>query len=285
MATLPRVPTGNNKQYTLDAQAAQEANTLTLNESVAGVVRAPGYCVVDRVDGNNTRTPTKREYKMFTGVSGAQLTGVTNSDGTDQIHAVGAIVEFVPDVDYEQDWYDWATLEHTPNGVHASLPSLTLVNTNALSVGSLVSANTVFANQVNASNLSVGIVRVGTLLNVSGASVVGLSTSGAFRPMFQVPGGLASQTNIGGLVPVDGSYTISFANAFIQTPASVASVSVLIKSNLNTVIGVIAIPAGATFASSASFSTTALTAPGNLTIDINSTASLAADLSVLVRAV
>lgn len=283
-----RVPTQNSLSYTLDAQLAAGANSLTLNQSVDGVIRAPGVGWVDRIDTSGGLTPTKREYFTFTGVSGAQLTGLSRglAGSTDQVHAVGAIVEFGPDVLYEQNTYDYLTLEHTTDGVHASLPSLTQIRSLNGIFASTASAQLVNTrNLVVASQASIAQLNVGTLFSVSGASVVGLSTSGAFRPFFQVPGGLSSLTNIGGLIPVDGSYTISNLNAFVQTPSSVASVSILLKKNLGTTIGVICIPAGATFASSASISTAALVASDNLGIDINSTASLAADLSLLVRAV
>jgi hypothetical protein len=106
MGAVYRVPTQNNQQYTLDTQYTSGGSSLTLNQSVTGVVQAPGVCVVDRVDSSGTKTPTKRTYYAFTGVSGAQLTGLTTVDGTDQNHAVGAIVEFVADVDTINSYYD-----------------------------------------------------------------------------------------------------------------------------------------------------------------------------------
>lgn len=125
----PRVPTENATQYTLDSQLSAGGGTITLNQSVTGLVQSPGRCVIDRVDSAGNKTPTKREYKYFTGVSGATLTGVTNDDGTDQVHAVGAIVEFVPTVGDEEDKYTVFTTEHTAAGVHA-LDSLTAKTTN-----------------------------------------------------------------------------------------------------------------------------------------------------------
>ena len=100
MATLPRVPTNNATQYTLDSQLSAGGVTATLNQDVSSVVRAPGFFVIDRVDSSGNATSTKREYIKFTGVSSADLTTLTRglAGSTDQVHAVGAIVEFVPDV-------------------------------------------------------------------------------------------------------------------------------------------------------------------------------------------
>lgn len=118
MAALPRVPTNNFLSYTLDAQIAAGGNVITLNQSVAGVIVAPGYCVIDRIDTAGNKTPTKREVKKFTGVSGATLTGVTSVDGTDQVHAVGAVVEMTHTVNHEEDLYDTLKVEHNDDGTH-----------------------------------------------------------------------------------------------------------------------------------------------------------------------
>lgn len=106
MAAILQVPTSNSLSYTLDAGYTSGGTTLTLSSSVAGVVQYPGICVVDKQDTSGTPTPSKRTYYKFTGVSGAQLTGVTLADGTDQDHSVGAIVEFVPDVKWAQSLSD-----------------------------------------------------------------------------------------------------------------------------------------------------------------------------------
>lgn len=103
---LLQVPTSNNQQYTLSSGYTAGGATLVLSQSVSGIVQSPGICVVDRIDTNNSLTPTKRTYYKFTGVSSATLTGVSAVDGTDQNHSVGAVVEFVPDVKWAQSVYD-----------------------------------------------------------------------------------------------------------------------------------------------------------------------------------
>lgn len=106
MPTSIKYPTSVNcTQKTLDsALLAGVTASVTLN-SVTGIQNKAGVFVVDRVDANGTATPSKREYIAFTGVSGLTLTNLTrNADGggSDQDHAVGAIVEFVSDVLQEQ---------------------------------------------------------------------------------------------------------------------------------------------------------------------------------------
>lgn len=99
-------PDQNSIQKQLDATLTAGATSLTLNEDISALLSKvsatnPIELVVDRVDSNGNVTPTKREYLTATTVSGAVLSGLTrNADGSgsDQEHAVGAIVEFVPGV-------------------------------------------------------------------------------------------------------------------------------------------------------------------------------------------
>lgn len=109
MAPIYKVPLSNNSQYTLDTQYTAGGTSLVLNTNVASVVQAPGTCVVDRVDSSGNKTPSKRTYYTFTGVSTTTLTGLAVADGTDQAHAVGAVVEFVPDITWAQSIYNGLT--------------------------------------------------------------------------------------------------------------------------------------------------------------------------------
>lgn len=98
-------PSQNAVQKTLGAALLSGITaTATLN-NVTGVQNKSGVFVVDRVDTNGTETPNKREYIGYAGTSGSTLvTLVRNIDGsgTDQDHAIGAIVEFIPDVVWAQ---------------------------------------------------------------------------------------------------------------------------------------------------------------------------------------
>lgn len=305
MARLYQVPIQNALQYTLDTGYTSGGGTLTLNSSLTGIIQAPGVCVVDRIDSSGNLTATKRDYFTFTGVSGAQLTGCVGglAGSTNQDHSVGAIVEFIPDITWGQAVYDVITQEHSVMGQHMSLPSLSQVRTQNLSIlsaasgidGSFINfygASTATINMVNtrtlavASQASILSLNVSGMISASGASVVGFPSTGGtggLNALFQVPGALASYGNVGGLIPIPVAFTAGFMQAFVQTPASLASVSATLLKN-NAVVGVVAVLAGATFASSASFSTTTLTAGDELRLNINSTASSAYDLSVMLRA-
>lgn len=179
MVSLYLPPTQNSVQYTLDAQYTAGANTLTLNCTLTGIIEAPGVCVIDRVDTSGNKTPTKRDYFTFTGVSGVQLTGVSGgkAGSTNQDHAVGAVVEFIPDVVQAQAVYDVFTTEHTINGVHASLPSLTYIQTK---------------NLLAASQASLTTVDVALRFSASGASITGFYPSGASGLFYQSQGPTAA---------------------------------------------------------------------------------------------
>lgn len=196
MAELLNVPTQNSIQYTLDSQlSAGATSSLTLNQSVSGVVQAPGVCVIDRIDSSGNVTASKREYIKFSGVSGSQLTGLTRAQGgsSDQVHSVGAIVEFIPDVVWAQSVYDTITTEHSVGGVHASLPSLVQIRTGSIQALSTASIN---------------LLNIGARFSASGASIVGFYPSGAsgtflqslgdgVRPVFGTPiANLASGSSI-----------------------------------------------------------------------------------------
>jgi hypothetical protein len=261
MATYPRVPTGNNKQYTLDAQISAGATSLTLNQTVAGVVRAPGYLVIDRIDSSGNVTATKREYKYFTGVSGANLTGLSSSDGTDQVHAVGAIVEFVSNVGDENDKYSVFTTEHSDLGQHGSLPSLSYAR-----VGNLVGLSQASLNTLNLTNL---IASNG--LNASGASISGVD---AIRPTWVFSTLSGASTGIGAPVSMPASGTIRFVSVALQSPVSGASLILDVNKNNTSIFDTgtrISILGGGTFASTASIATKIFSAGNFMSVDQDTT--------------
>ena len=102
-------PTSDNfVQKTLGAALLAGATTVTLNNTT-NIPNLPGAFIVDRIDTNDVETPNKREVITYTGVSGSTLTGLTrNADGSgsDQDHAINAIVEFGPDILWAQSIYD-----------------------------------------------------------------------------------------------------------------------------------------------------------------------------------
>lgn len=261
MATqIPRVPTQNALQYTLDSGISAGATSLTLNSSVAGIIRAPGYIVIDRVDSAGNKTPTTREYFKFTGVSGANLTGLTGglAGSTQQTHNVGAIVELVPDVLYEQDWYASATTDHDTNFVHVSLASLTQV----------VSQN----------------ITVSSVLNASGATHQGVLST---VPVFTYVGNLSAATGIGTPLMMPRSGTINFITAAVRVAPNSASLQINILKNGTGIVGTLYpfMLSGTTFVSTASIATQTFVAGDVFTV-INQTAASANgnDLTVMFHA-
>lgn len=252
---LYRVPTQNNAQYTLDSQLAAGGTTLTLNQSVAGIVQAPGVCVIDRVDSSGSKTPSKREYISFTGVSGADLTGLSRglAGSTDQVHAVSAIVEFVPDVVQEEAKYVWSVKEHDTTGVHASLVSLTVAKTLTLVV---------------ASAASVSQLAVNTIFNASGASLLAMP----IRPVWAFNGASAATTSIGGPVDMPEAGTIDYVSITLNGPVSGASLLFDLNKNFGSMFDAGTRPTilgGGTFVSTASLAVKTFARGDQLSVDLD----------------
>lgn len=205
---LLKTPTQNNLQYQLDAQYTSGGTTLTLSQSVAGVVQAPGICVVDRIDTNGSLTPTKRTYYKFTGVSGAQLSGISLADGTDQTHAVGAIVEFVPDVIWAGSIYDGLSqLIDVSTGTLDTTKVVNLSTAQTLTNKTLASP-TVVEDMYSLGNLTGAI----TLDSANGINQFGTLT-GSVTITLTTPTSNKKRRTTYFLATGAGSYTISFSTS------------------------------------------------------------------------
>lgn len=108
MGALYSVPTADFVQKTLNADLLQGATASATFNNVTSIPNLAGIMIVDRVDANGTETPTKTEVISYAGTSGSTVvTLVRGLAGTsDQDHAVGAIVEFGPDIVWAQSIYD-----------------------------------------------------------------------------------------------------------------------------------------------------------------------------------
>lgn len=94
-------PTQNGLQKSLDATLSQGATSSATLNNVTGIQNKAGVFVVNRINSAGTELDTSvREYISFTGVSGSTVTTLTRglAGSSDQEHAVGSVVEFVPDV-------------------------------------------------------------------------------------------------------------------------------------------------------------------------------------------
>lgn len=165
MAKLYYPPSQNAVQKTLGAQLLAGVTAAATLNNIVGIQNKAGIFVVDRVDSNGTETPTKREYISFSGTSGSTVTTlVRNVDGsgTDQDHAIGAIVEFIPDV-------VWA------ESINTALGNLVDVSTLAVDTTKVVTpsgAQTLTAKTYSIPNLAVGSDAQGDMyVRSSGASL------------------------------------------------------------------------------------------------------------------
>lgn len=105
MSGLYYPPTRNALQKTLDAQLDTGVTASATLNNTTGIQNKAGVCVIDRIDSTGALKSTSDwEWVSFTGTSGSTITTLTRGLGgsSDQDHAVGAIVEFVPDITWGQ---------------------------------------------------------------------------------------------------------------------------------------------------------------------------------------
>lgn len=129
MPTLYEAPTKNAFQTTLAGTIGAGDTTITL-ASVTGL-QYPGVIVIDRQNGAQQDTPTKREYISYTGISGNDLTGCSRGSGgsTAQGHTSGALIEATVSVEYWQGLVDLYRVAHQDDGnlnLDAAIRSLSI---------------------------------------------------------------------------------------------------------------------------------------------------------------
>jgi hypothetical protein len=134
-------------QKTLGAQLLAATTASATLSDTTGIQDLPGVFIVDRVDANGNPTPSKREIVSFQSTSGATVVtlarGLAGSSASD--HAVGAIVEFSPDIVWAQAVYDGLSQILTPStGVIDATKVLTPTNTATVSNKDLRSATNIF---------------------------------------------------------------------------------------------------------------------------------------------
>lgn len=129
-------PTSNGLQKTLGAALdSGTTSSMTLN-NVTSIQDKPGVVVINRIDANSTELSSSlREYVSYTNVSGSTLTGLARGlAGTSDLdHAVGSVVEFIPDITWAQALIDAFLVEHVEaTAVHSSALVTTLKATAAV---------------------------------------------------------------------------------------------------------------------------------------------------------
>lgn len=281
-AGLPLPSTNENISTTLSTGISDVASSVDVAD--ASKIVAPCYLVIDRVDGTGASKATSFwEYIKVTNVASNTLT-ITRGQGgsTAQSHSAGAVVEAIVTSSMFEDWYAALNPEHTASGGHV----IGTATVNYTETKNLVAASVASIAELRLTRGIISTLTVTTLINASGASIVGISGSGTggFNAFFGVPGGLASTTDAALHIPVPTAFTANFIVARLITPVSAASVVVNLKKN-GAVIGTVGLLATATWASSASLSNTALAASDYLNIDLNvADTNSGSDLSVLLRA-
>lgn len=142
-------PLTNYLTKTLSGAINDSANTITLSNTTN--MTAPGYIVIDRTNSAGEASPNSREVVSYTGISGSDLTGCTRgADGsTARTHIDASLVETMLTVGM---WNSLATI-----------------------VGKAVT-NDGYLRPI-ASPMSISILQISTMINVSGASIVGIGTA------------------------------------------------------------------------------------------------------------
>lgn len=177
MAQLYRAPSANYIQTTLNGAITNSATTITLNATTN--MQAPGYVVINRVNSSGTATPNAREVVSYTGIAGNDLTGCTRGadNSTARSHSNGAIVETMPTVGMWNDLRDAFANAFTADSVlkalisPVSISDLRLIRVDVSSIASIA--------QLHLTRGFISTLTIPTLINASGASVVGLYPSGA----------------------------------------------------------------------------------------------------------
>lgn len=269
-AKLWESPSINAYQSRLDGTLDGSSSTISL-ESTTGLV-APGVLVIDRKDGSNNQTPTKREYITFTGISGSDVTGVTRGvASTAQTHSSGALVEATTTITHWGELVDFLQVDHDVAGKHViSTATINYIEAKQLAVTSLASIASMF---------------VGTRLNASGASLTGLGIGQTV--VFSFIGSLSGPTaSIQTALTMPENGTLKWINLITRTVASGASAIVDINKNGTSIFDAgtrIVIAGGGTFASTASIATKTFVKGDRFTWDYDTTGGYITDFNIELR--
>ena len=256
---------------TLNGSINDSDTTITLTTTTNLV--APGVLVIDRQDSSGTNTPALREYITFTGISSNDLTGVSRNvaGSTAQSHSSGAIIEENMSVTHWNDLADFLQVSHDSAG-------------NIVASTATIATARIYTH-LNASGASFTIsnIRIPTDLNASGASITGdfpINPVWVFTASASTP-----TTGVGVPISLPQSGEFKFFSAVLNSPASGAAMILDINNNNTSIFEAgtrLTIPAGGTYASTASINTKIFN-PGNIIdVDIDSMSQIVNNLSVTV---
>lgn len=200
-AGIPKAPTQENISSTLSSGINDSTTTITIAD--ASKLSAPCYLVIDRVDSAGAAKQTSLwEYVKVTNISGSDLT-VTRGQGgsTAQAHSAGAVIEAVVTAAHFTDWYPVLNTEHDSAGGHVIVGTATVAGMNLASVA------------------TIAVAHIRTWLNVSGASVTGITT--------------ADPLTLGNLIVTSNATISSLKVSTNAAMASLSSVPKIVRTNIN----------------------------------------------------
>ena len=208
MSVLLAAPTKNAIQKTLAAQLLNTASTsdpITFDD-VDGIANLPGVLVINRVDSSGVATPSKREYIEYSGTSGSTVIITTrNVDGSSSAltHAVGSIVEFIPDVVWADRIYDsLATLVDVNDISSTNTSIVTLTGTQTLTNKTLTTPtintiNTSTNTDLTLSPNGTGLIKGKTTVELEVFSSGTDTETGDAKRFFRIPGELDGMNLVG----------------------------------------------------------------------------------------
>lgn len=208
--TLYYPPTADFVQKTLDAELLSGVTASATLNNTTSLQNKLGVMIIDRVDSNGASTPAKVEVISFAGTSGSTVTTLTRglAGTSDQDHAVGAVVEFGPDIVWAQGLLDTLLVEHETDGTHGAVTA-TSVTTDTITSES---ADT----DLSLSGNGTGVVDVDGLKIASGTAMTSVKDEDDMASDSDTA--LATQQSIKAYVDANGGggATGLFANALIN---------------------------------------------------------------------
>ncbi len=140
---LYHVPSANFIQKTLGAELLSGVTAAATLNNVTSIQNKLGVMIIDRLDTNGGETPNKVEVISFAGTSGSTVTTLVRglAGTTEQDHAVGAIVEFGPDIIWAQGLITSFEAEHNQDGTHGAITA-TSVTVGGVAVPTVSSTST-----------------------------------------------------------------------------------------------------------------------------------------------
>lgn len=270
MATLPKAPTANWVQTTLNGTITSDAATITVNSATN--LQYPGYVVIDRQDSAGNNTASAREVVYYTGITGSNLTGCTRgADGsTQRSHADGALVETCMVAGMYEALRTAYSTNFTADGVLNAIISPVSI------------ARAEITNTVIAGTASIQTLNIEKSLILGTASISGLG----LNPVFNFVGSLSGASTLI-MTPLSMPRIGTWKAVSVITRTVASGVSAIIDVNKNGTSIFDAgtrpsIPGGGTYVSTASIKTANFSAGDRISWDYDSTEGHITDFSVML---